>query len=365
MKIYNKIVLNIFTGETVYEDSFEYEGEVAHCGKSGGGGDSGDQVVTMRYAPYIEVRHQNFLDTVAAHRDYLIGSANSVSLIGDDVGPVLGSVMKLLIDRAGAAGIPLSDAITHDSPFIAYDNILIDVAFFGTGYTIASFPSLYDMYGKFMAGLDIDTLFSQVFEDTVNAPEINNLVAAESALLDDEITEKVLPPILTGARDINSVLSSTFVIAKAIPRDTQLKLIEKFSSEAKYRMIPVAVDRWKTHLEWNKAVVMSYAEIMKLYFSSKMDVTDFNYSMLAKDKLWPFTVLDYERAALGALQGATTTNKDVAGGSTMQKAIGGAMSGAAMGGMVGSMIAGSTAGSTMGLPGAIVGGVLGLAGSLF
>jgi len=323
MKIYNKIVLNIFTGETVYEDSFEYEGEVAHCGKSSGG--DGDQVVTMRYAPYIEEKHSAFLNSIATYRA----------------------------------------ALTDDSPFDGFTDITVEEAFFSTGYTIASFPSLYDMYGKSMAGLDIDTLFSQIFEDTVNASEINDLVAAESSLLDDEITEKVLPPILTGARDINSVLSSTFVIAKAIPRDTQLKLIEKFSSEAKYRMIPVAVDRWKTHLEWNKAVVMAYAEIMKLYFSSKMDVTDFNYSMLAKDKLWPFTVLDYERAALGALQGATTTNKDVAGGSTMQKAIGGAMSGAAMGGMVGSMIAGSTAGSTMGLPGAIVGGVLGLAGSLF
>ena len=325
MKIYNKIIIDIFTGETVYEDSFEYDGEIALCGGGKGGGGDGDQVITVRYAPYIEAKHAAFLGSVATYRT----------------------------------------SLTDDSAFDGFTDIVIDAAFFGTGYTIASFPSLYDMYGKFMAGLDVDTLFSQVFEDTVNAPEINDLVAAESDLLDDEITNKVLPPILTGSRDINSVMSSTFVVARAIPRDTQLKLIEKFSSEAKYRMIPVAVDRWKTHLEWNKSVVMSYAEIMKLFFSAKMDIEDFNYSMLAKDKLWPFTVLDYERAALGALQDATTTNKDVAGGSAVQKAIGGALSGAAMGGMIGGSIAGATAGSTMGIPGAIVGGVLGLAGSLF
>ena len=322
VKIYTKIVIDIFTGETVYEDSFEYTGEIAHCDKSSDSG--GDQIITVRYAPYIESRHMTFLRHAAEMRyNILTGEQYPGSMVLDD------------------------------SPFAEHSAIVVDDAFFGTGYTIASFPSLYDMYGKFMAGLDIDTLFSQIFEDTVNASEINDLVAAESTLLNDEITEKALPPILTGARDINSVMSSTFVIARAIPRDTQIKLVEKFSSELKYRMIPVAVDRWKTHLEWNKNIVMSYAEIMKLFFSAKMDVEDFNYSTLAKDKLWPFTVLDYERAALGALQGATTTNKDVAGGSTAQKALGGAASMAATGAMFG------------GLPGAVIGGVLGLAGSLF
>ena len=364
MKIYSKIIIDIATNEVVYEDSFEYTGEVAHCGGDKGGGGDGDQIITVRYAPYIESRHLDFLNNVVSARIRLIGPRHLISLEDASDSGNFGSLVDTLIERYEMSGIALSDAETRDSPYITYDDILMDVGFFGTGYTIASFPSLYDMYGKFMAGLDIDTLFSQIFEDTVNASEINDLVSAESSLLDDEITEKVLPPILTGARDINSVMSSTFVIARAIPRDTQIKLIEKFSAEAKYRMIPVAVDRWKTHLEWNKNVVMSYAEIMKLFFSAKMDVTDFNYSMLAKHDLWPFTVLDYERAALGALQGATTTNKDVAGGSTLQKALGGALSGAAMGGMVGGMITGATAGSTMGIPGAIIGGVLGLAGGL-
>ena len=32
MKIYNKVVIDIETNEILYEDSFEYEGEIAHCG---------------------------------------------------------------------------------------------------------------------------------------------------------------------------------------------------------------------------------------------------------------------------------------------------------------------------------------------
>jgi len=37
MKIYNKVVISIATGETIFEDSFDYVGEVAKCG-----GDSPD-----------------------------------------------------------------------------------------------------------------------------------------------------------------------------------------------------------------------------------------------------------------------------------------------------------------------------------
>jgi len=36
-------------------------------------------------------------------------------------------------------------------------------------------------------------------------------------------------------------------------------------------------------------------------------VTGHNYEILAKDKLWPFTVLDFQKANIGALQGAVTT----------------------------------------------------------
>lgn len=274
-------------------------------------GDSGgDQEVTTRYAPYIEDKHEAFLDAVADYRE----------------------------------------ATTDDSPYDGYTDIVVEAAFFGTGYTIASFPSLYDMYGKFMAGLDIDTLFSQVFEDTVNAPEVNDLVAAEADLMDDDIDANVLPRFQTGMRDINSVMSSSFVTGKAMIEDARVKALEKFRSELKYRLIPVATDRWKAHLEWNKATIMTYAEIMKLYFSAKMDVTDFNYTMSAKDKLWPFTVLDYERAALGALQGAQKTTSGIDEGSQLNQAISGALTGASVGAMFGQPL---------------LGGALGLAASFF
>lgn len=265
----------------------------------GGGGSSNPYTWTeIRYAPYIEARHTDFLYTV-------------------------------YFARVGAIS---------NSPFAGYTDIEVDDAFFGAGYTISSFPSLYDMYGKFMAGLDIEALWTQEYNDTINSPVVNDLIAAEGALIDDEIETTSLPRLQTGMRDMNAVMSSSFVVGKSLIEDTRTKMVAKFSADLKYRLIPIAQERWNTHLNWNKLTVGTYAEIMKLYFSAKTDVDEINYAMAAKNTLWPFTVLDFERAGIGALQGSTTSKQDVAGASTASRVLSGALTGAAMGAQVGALI---------------------------
>jgi len=278
----------------------------------GGGGGSSAPAYTwseVRFAPYVEARHSDFLNSVYSAR----------------VGAI------------------------SNSPFTNYVDIEVDDAFFGAGYTISSFPSLYDMYGKFMAGLDIEALWTQEYNDTIDSPVVHDLIAAEGALLDDEIEQTSVPRMQTGMRDLNAVMSSSFVVGKSLIEDTRTKMVAKFSADLKYRLIPVAQERWKAHLDWNKQVVSIYAEIMKLYFSSKTDVDEVNYSMAAKNILWPFTVLDFERAAVGALQGAMNSKQDVAGASTASRVLGGALTGAAMGAMVGGQITG-TASSASAVP---------------
>ena len=267
---------------------------------SGGGGSStpANTSTTIRYAPYIETRHQNFLETVYTKRF----------------------------------------AVINDSPFTNYTDVEVDDAFFGAGYTIASFPALYDMFGKFMAGLDIEALWEQLYTSTLESSAVGDLIAAEGDLIDDEIEESSLPRLQTGMRDINAVMSSSFVVGKSLIESTRTKVISKFSADLKYRLIPIAQERWTTHLNWNKLVIGTYSEIMKLYFSAKTDVDEINYAMAAKNTLWPFTVLDFERAALGALQGATNQKTDAAGASTTARVLSGALSGAAMGAMVGGQI---------------------------
>jgi hypothetical protein len=286
----------------------------------GGGKGGGDVETTVRYADYIESKHQDFLNIMVTRRN----------------------------------------AAIDQSPYANATVISVDDGFFGVGYTLASFPSLYDMYGKFMAGLDVEALYDQIYGDLMDGSVTNNLVSAEAALLDDDMETTLIPRMETGMRDINATVSSTFIIARAILEQTRLKQVAKFSAELKYQLLPLIEKRWSAHLEWNKNVVATYNEVMKLYYSVKMDVEQHGLDVKAKNVLWPFTVLDYERVAIAAMQGATKSTEGVAGGSKLQRGLSGLLGGASMGAMFG----GSAMGGAMGLTnvtGGVTGGLLGLA----
>ena len=116
-------------------------------GSSGGG----DKQVTTRYAPYVERYHSSFLSTVQSKRN----------------------------------------TILNNSPFADYIDIDVDNAFFGAGYLVSSFPSLYDMFGKFMAGLDIETLWGNLARDELNKSEADAAVAAEMKNVNEQADSKL------------------------------------------------------------------------------------------------------------------------------------------------------------------------------
>lgn len=277
---------------------------------SSGGSKSGSS--TIRYAPYVESAHRAFLTRTNTYVSSLINA----------------------------------------SPYADFTELDVDDGFFGVGYTLASFPALYDVFGKFMAGLDVEALWRQIYNATVGGSEVQDLVIAERDLLDDDIEETTLPRFQLGMRNVNAVQTSSFVIGKSLIEAAKIKQLAKTDAEFRYKLIPVAAERWKAHLGWNESTVKLYAELLKLFVAAKMDMDNHNFELLQKDVLWPFTVLDFQKANLGALQGAVSTATG-GGSSTTQKHIGGALSGAGMGFVVG------------GLPGAAVGGALGLASSFF
>lgn len=224
------------------------------------------------------------------------------------------------------------DNSTGNSPFASYPGIDIDPGFFGIGFVLSSFPSLYDMFGKFMAGLDVDALYNQLFLDTTTGPLITNLTGEQAIELSDDVEQNILPRFEVGMRDINAVMSSTFVVGRSVIEATRIKALSKFDAELRYRLIPTITDRWAKHLDWNKNVIDIYANILKLFISAKIDTLAQYYEYAGKDGLWNFTILDNYRMAVAALHGANRVTSDVQGGPTQtQKVLGGAMSGAAVG----------------------------------
>lgn len=279
---------------------------------------------TVRYAPYLEKIHR----------------VNT----GVDVVPPIWTMQQAL------------NAAFHSSPYrIALENQTEpNRGFFGViagdikrHYNLSDFPSLWDMFGKFMGGLDLHLLWADVYEDVVHGPEIANTITAHSALLRDEIDSKVLPNFLAGMRDINAIQSTTFVIGKALIYDTHTKAVSEFGGALRIAALDLTYKMWFKHLDWSTSVVTVYDGLFKSYFEIKFehDVKDMEYRV--KETLWNLNLFDYARAFIGTLNGAAAmTGRNEPSQAT--KAIGGALSGAAAGAAVGGPY-GAIAGAALGL----------------
>jgi len=249
---------------------------------STGGGDSD---VTIKYADYIQDAHKFLI------QNEVYGGKKFVKEILD-------------MDIYGSPYYDYAQARPDDDPARLFPYPDIDDAMFSVGYTITSFPSLWDMYGKFVAGLDIEVLYEQIYEDMVNDPAINAAIGAEATYLDDESNRTSIPKITAGMRDLNAVMSSSFIYAKALIESDKLKMISKFSAALKMRAMELAVQRWAKHLEWNHNTVEQYMRMQQLFWGLRQEWVDKVTEMAKKDKLWPFEVLDCQRIIIATLNGA-------------------------------------------------------------
>jgi hypothetical protein len=236
-----------------------------------GSGSSGDITKTRRYAPYIEEHHSTFLDITATRRDIIISEA----------------------------------------PFASYNPIEVNAAFFGLGYLISSFPSLYDMFGKHMAGLDIESLWNSTFGKIVGEPSIDVNISEEMKLVDDEMVKGELADFQVSMRNLNAVATSSFVIGKSVAEDKRIKFFANISLEAKAALLPSVEKEYKSHINWEKMTVTVYARAMKNYFMYSNLVDIVNTTFASRASLWPFTVLSFEGAALGTMQSTQSWKKQM------------------------------------------------------
>lgn len=273
---------------------------------------SGGGTYEVRYAPYIEEAHKEALNNLDALILWVLGS----------------------------------------SPYGDYEKLDYHGGLIGEDYLLKDFPSLWDMYGKFMGGLDVETLWSQLYNRVTRGSEISDAVSAQSELLRDDINKNVLPDFLAGMRDINAVQSSAFILGKAIIQDSKTKALSKFAGDIRIESFKVSAQLWQKHLEWNSTVIDSYREMFKTYFLTHFDETERQMKWDAKHQMWGLNVMDHKRAMIGAA-GSGHPVKDQNEPSTTSSALAGAASGAAMGTAV--------------MPGwgTVIGGAVGLVAGLF
>ena len=291
-------------------------------GKGGGGGGA----TVVQFAPYIEDAHK--------------------ALLGD------GSVLPLM------TVVQALNAAWGNNPYDGASTISAELGYLGNGKTLANFPALFDTFTSFMSGQDLKVLWTQLYEASISGTEVDDAVAAQGVLIQDEIDERIMPKFLAGSRDLNIINSSAFVIGKALIADSKVKMVANFASTLKLKQIDIAQARWEKHLSWNTAVVTTYSDLMKLYYTVRFDSESRQLEYDVKDAMWDLSLFEYGRSMLGALNGAAAASPRNEP-SQAAKGIAGAMAGAGAGAMIGKSIGGENSTAI----GAGAGGVLGFAAS--
>jgi len=238
-------------------------------GSSSGSGVPANRQRMFRFAPYIESKHENLLTSVAGIRASII----------------------------------------TNSPYESYTDQDVNTVMFGVGYLIADFSSLYDMFGKFMSGLDLESLWNTAFSTQIEVDEIDKVTTANLALLDENVLKIGITDFRLFARDTNAVTCSSFTIGIAnIERDKITQLVN-MSMEIKSRMLILTTTFYNSLLNWQKNAIDLYAEVMKSYYLFAMAIAETNTRFAFLNIIWPFTVLDFERATLAALTSKASFNK--------------------------------------------------------
>lgn len=286
---------------------------------SSGGDESGTSDNTVRFAEYLELFHKDILNDQGA-------------------------------DWPNLSVVDALNAAFGQSPYGAAPTLSPAEGLFGSGYSLGDFPSLYDMFGKFMAGLDVHNLWTQTYNGILASSPLDEAIASHAETLDDDYEQKVLPRFEAGMRDIGAIHSSAYATGKAILEDTRVRLLNDFAAKLRLGAFEMAGKMWQTHLDWNKQVVAIYYEMLRLAQGLQKDANEHNTMMDAKHATFDLDLFEYARAMMGALTGspAAVGPGDKQGPSQLTKGISGALSGAAAGGSTPAGWWGAAAGAVIG-----------------
>lgn len=326
MKVYKEIVIDISTGETLSEDSFEWEGQVIEC-KGGGGGSSG----TVDFPDYMKTVHGEWLDN---------GGVGVISA-GNDI--------TALIDGA-IANSPYNGEIAYDPD----DDIAAFIAEF------AEFDAVVDALNP-LTNWDtyIDAVKVKIDNDILDETAITNATQAHADVLEDRLNSDTLPRFKAGMRDMNAVISSSFTTGQAIIEGFNLRSVADF--DAKLRATEYGqrnqyilqgtkdvIQLLQLHISSNESIVKAALDLYRTKAVMKKEELDEQLDIDMKDYQWPLELYQKGGNVLASISGASTTKPDTP--SKMQTVLGGAMSGFSAGMMI----------PGMQIPGAILGGLGGL-----
>lgn len=337
MKIYNEVLVDMATMETISENSFEYEGPLIECKGGGGGGSSSGAV---DFPEYLKLTHTNMLtgntdlSTILLHFD---GNDNLFQNIEN-----------------GVAVSPYQGEIAYD-PDSDITNFLAELADYSTA--VDAVDELIDWISI------ITNVRNEIDANVIDNTSIDEASDAHGKMLDDRLVSEVLPRFETGMRDINAVISSSFVIGKSILEAFNTREVADFDKKLRVQSygqrnqlimqgVTDSINILNSKLNFRDALTRSSVESYRVKAVLKKEELEEQLDMEDKEFRWPLELFQYGANALGSISGSAVSPHK--GPTKMQSTLGGAMSGAAAGASV------SGGNPWVSGAGAVIGGIGGL-----
>src|SRR5574340_76125 len=105
--------------------------------------------------------------------------------------------------------------------------------------------TVFDVLDTFKS-LDVTKLWSQTQADVLNSDVLLNAVKSHSTFLHDELETNILPKFRAGMRNINAVMSTSFVIGETQLHNQVIKALSKFTSEVQLKLLDLAYQVYRS-----------------------------------------------------------------------------------------------------------------------
>jgi hypothetical protein len=294
----------------------------------GSGSSSGGSSGEVDYPEYMKKFHENML-----------GDGNA----GSDITNVIDNLLGNSPYSGEAAFDPTTALDATDTAICAFDTV-VDALGHETDWQSAIINAA--------SVIDSNILDTTYFDDDIDG---------YAQLLDDEIESKIIPKFEAGMRDANAVMTSAFVIGRALIWDGRDRELGKYATEVRskmhlYRndMIIKSVERILTSLmyrvDFEKAVATLTSDANRIRIVAEKEEMDQNLAIAEGDARWDVELFTHAGNLLASIGGGTVSSQKGQKNS-LQSALSGGLSGAAMG-------------AQFGAGGAIAGGIIGIGASL-
>ena len=307
MKLITALVINMDTLETVYEDSYEYEGDVALCGGTGPSG-------SIDFPDYMEKIHVN----------WLTGGTK------DSPAPALTTSMEDVLENALTTDNPYTNTSAHN-PSVA----------------LSAMQTQYDTTKTVITGLDEEADWASMVTKALT--KIDDFLLSDSdidTLVDEYETSnegrfnRGVAEFAGTISDINAVHASTFVMGLGLLVRDRNKDSDSFRANLKLKQqdsraqiltqsVAHMIHILEMRVRSTMAMIQIQADISRMSIVANKEQRDRDLEIDVLDALWDFEVFQYAGNLLASISGSghPSANKP----SKLQSALGGGLSGAAIG----------------------------------